>query len=148
MGGVLILFSMTISLLLWMDLTNVFTWIFSWTSVLSRASLGGIDDYFKLRFNNSKGLKARRKMAVPAQSFRQRSRLYLFVPPVTEFFSGQNKFRAPTAKEQVGLTAKGRPIRRDALHQEYIARLYVPFFKEPVVIFHVLVETADVPLSF
>src|SRR5580692_5489047 len=27
MGGILILFSMTLSLFLWMDLTNVFTWI-------------------------------------------------------------------------------------------------------------------------
>ena len=34
MGGILILFSMVTALFLWMDLTNVFTWILLFTTVV------------------------------------------------------------------------------------------------------------------
>src|SRR5690349_6796034 len=44
MGGVLILSSMLVSLLLWMDLRSLFTWILCLTTVIL-GFLGGFDDY-------------------------------------------------------------------------------------------------------
>src|SRR5262249_42654788 len=61
MGGILILFSMVISLLLWMDLTHVFTLILFITT-LSLGFLGGRDDYLKLKYKNAKGMSAKGKL--------------------------------------------------------------------------------------
>lgn len=60
MGGILILFSMLASLILWMDLTHPFTIILMITTVFL-GFLGGYDDYLKLRKRNTKGLSARAK---------------------------------------------------------------------------------------
>src|SRR3990167_10487160 len=65
MGGILILFSMALSLVLWMDLKSVFTWIFLFTMIVLGV-LGGMDDYLKLKFKNSKGLRPRKKMFIQA----------------------------------------------------------------------------------
>ena len=63
MGGLLILVSMVIALLLWMDWAHSFTWILLLTT-LFLGGLGAYDDYLKLRYKNSKGLKSRRKFAL------------------------------------------------------------------------------------
>src|SRR5579872_4227162 len=81
MGGILILFSMVISLFLWMDLTAVFTWILLLTTLVLGV-LGGADDYLKLRYKNSKGLKGRAKMAVQV-GFSALVAIYLLCPAVT-----------------------------------------------------------------
>ena len=57
MGGVLILSSITVSLLLWADLTNIFVWICFISSILF-GLIGFIDDYKKIKNQNEKGLKA------------------------------------------------------------------------------------------
>ncbi len=130
MGGVLILFSMGVSLFLWMDLTNVFTWILLLTSLLL-GFLGAADDYLKLRYKNSKGLKARKKMAIQIL-FSAALAIYLLCPSITETLSGKKYFRAPTAKEHVH-GAQGKNATVSLTTAEYMARFYVPFFKEPVV---------------
>lgn len=61
MGGVLILFSMVASLLLWADLTNVGLWIVIFVTV-SYGVLGWVDDYQKVVKKNTKGLSARQKL--------------------------------------------------------------------------------------
>jgi phospho-N-acetylmuramoyl-pentapeptide-transferase len=130
MGGVLMLFSMTVSLLLWMDLTNIFTWILLLTS-LGLGLLGAADDYLKLRYKNSKGLNPRRKMICQI-GYSSLIAFYLVCPPVTDFISGKKAFRAPAAKEQV--QKAGERSRTVTLTtEEYMARVYLPFFKEPVV---------------
>ena len=58
MGGILILSAMGAALFLWMDLGNVFTWILLLTTVVL-GTLGAADDYLKLRYKNSKGLRAK-----------------------------------------------------------------------------------------
>lgn len=122
MGGVLILFAMGVSLFFWMDLSNSFTWILLLTT-LSLGVLGGIDDFLKLRYKNSKGLRARNKMAIQLL-ISSCLALYLLCPAVTESLSGQKMLRAPSAKEQ---------LQRQALStSEYMSRFYIPFFKEPV----------------
>ncbi|MBS0625748.1 MAG: phospho-N-acetylmuramoyl-pentapeptide-transferase [Verrucomicrobia bacterium] len=123
MGGVLILSSMAISLLLWMDLSNVFTWILLLTTVVL-GFLGGRDDYLKLRYKNSKGLKAKKKMLCQV-GFSALIALYLLYPPLTK--AGEKIFKAPTAKEQVKAVGT-----KTLATDEYIVRFYVPFYKGPV----------------
>lgn len=60
MGGALILFSITITTLLWGDLTNQYLWIVLLVT-LGFGGIGGIDDFLKLKHGNTKGLSARYK---------------------------------------------------------------------------------------
>ncbi len=60
-GGLLILFSIIVSSLLWADITNHYIWIMLF-SLSGMGTIGFIDDYKKIKFGNSKGLKAREKL--------------------------------------------------------------------------------------
>lgn len=130
MGGLLILFSMIVSLFLWMDLTNIFTWILLLTSV-ALGVLGAADDYLKLRYKNSQGLKANRKMIFQIV-FSALIAAYLLFPPVTDFFSGRKIFKAPTAKEQIQ-KSRDKVATLTLSTEEYMGRFYVPFLKDPAV---------------
>lgn len=128
MGGILILFAMAISLLLWMDVRNAFTWMLAFTTLVL-GSLGAYDDYLKLRHKNSKGLKGKKKMAIQIGCSALIA-LYLLVPPFTQLLAGKKFFRPPVAKEQV---MQGKKIQSTTLTtQEYTEAFYVPFFKDPV----------------
>ena len=61
MGGVIILFSLLISSLLWCDWTNPYIWVMSFVT-FGYAAIGFADDYLKLRYNNSDGIPARYKL--------------------------------------------------------------------------------------
>ncbi|MFA4909933.1 MAG: phospho-N-acetylmuramoyl-pentapeptide-transferase [Desulfobacteria bacterium] len=61
MGGALILFALTVSILLWGNLTNSYLWI-AILSTLGFGIIGVIDDYKKLAKKNSTGLRAKYKM--------------------------------------------------------------------------------------
>ncbi len=61
MGGVLILASLTVSTLLWADLTNGFVWSVLLVT-LAYGCLGAVDDYLKLAKRNHKGVSARGKL--------------------------------------------------------------------------------------
>ena len=63
MGGVLIIMSILISLILWADLKNIFIWI-SIFSCISFGLIGFYDDYIKVKLNSSNGLKARTKIII------------------------------------------------------------------------------------
>lgn len=63
MGGILILISMLLSLLLWGDLSSLYTWLMVVVMVLF-ASIGWVDDMAKIKQNNAKGLSARKKLAL------------------------------------------------------------------------------------
>jgi phospho-N-acetylmuramoyl-pentapeptide-transferase len=65
MGGVLILFSVAISSLLWCDLANRLYWLVLW-SMLYLGAIGFADDYEKVAKKNSKGIRAWHKMAAQA----------------------------------------------------------------------------------
>lgn len=60
MGGVLIILAMIFSLVLWMDWKSPFTLILLLTTVWL-GLMGGIDDYLKMKYKNSSGMKARVK---------------------------------------------------------------------------------------
>lgn len=57
MGGVLIIISILISILLWGDLTNLYIWVMV-LSLFGFGLIGFIDDYLKIKRKNHKGLKA------------------------------------------------------------------------------------------
>ena len=63
MGGVLILFALTISTLLWVDLRNAYVWVVLFVT-LGYGALGFADDYRKLSRRNHKGVAAKIKLVV------------------------------------------------------------------------------------
>ena len=60
MGGALILVAVAVATLLWSDLRNRYVWVVLGVTLLF-GLIGGVDDYRKLVFGNSKGLSARAK---------------------------------------------------------------------------------------
>ena len=60
MGGALILLAIAVSTLLWGDLSNDYIWVVLFVT-LGSGLVGGIDDYIKLKYDNSKGLSAKMK---------------------------------------------------------------------------------------
>jgi phospho-N-acetylmuramoyl-pentapeptide-transferase len=61
MGGALIILAITISTLLWADLSNTYIWYVLFI-LLGFGAIGWWDDYKKIILKNSKGLSARNKM--------------------------------------------------------------------------------------
>ncbi len=61
MGGILILGSITVSVLLWGDLRNFYLWMVLFV-LGAFGAIGFADDYLKLRRKNSKGLGIKQKM--------------------------------------------------------------------------------------
>lgn len=129
MGGVLILFSMGISLFLWMDLANVFTLILLF-STLFLGFLGGIDDYLKLKRKNSKGLRPKFKFLAQI-IFASLISLYLISPAIYKGISKNKIFSPPIAKEYL---TKKNDVKTLSLKQ-YSSRIYLPFLKDPIAIF-------------
>ena len=125
MGGILILFAMAISLLFWMDLRNIFTWILFFTTIVL-GCLGAMDDYFKLRYKNSKGLKGKTKMLIQV-GFSSLVALYLLVPGFHQAVGFGKVLRPPVAKEQI--VSEGKKMRVTLSTQEYTKLFYLPFFK-------------------
>lgn len=121
MGGILIIFSLLLSLVFWMDWKSSFTLILLLTT-LSIGAIGACDDYLKLRRKNKKGLSAKKKLFFQI-FFAALIALYLLVPPFTEFVHFKSWFASPEAKELTNLTTR-----------EYVARLYLPFVKTPWVL--------------
>lgn len=65
MGGILILFALTISTLLWVDLFNPYVWAVLFVT-LGYGALGFADDYQKLSKRNTRGVSGRTKLIVQA----------------------------------------------------------------------------------
>ncbi len=133
MGGILILFSMLVSLVLWMDWTHIFTLILFITTIFL-GFIGGRDDYLKLKYKNAKGMSAKGKLfaqfllsAVLA--------IYLLWTPVSEVMAKGDWFQPPVVKENVQTKKATETETRNISLKEYGARLYFPFFKEPILTF-------------
>lgn len=99
MGGILILFSMLVSLFLWMDLTHVFTLIL-FVTTLYLGYIGGKDDYLKLKYKNTKGMSAKGKLF-----FQFILSLfiagYFFWSPLSQAIAHGDWFQLPVIKERV-----------------------------------------------
>ncbi|NGX63433.1 MAG: Phospho-N-acetylmuramoyl-pentapeptide-transferase [Candidatus Anoxychlamydiales bacterium] len=139
MGGILILFSMLISLFLWMDLTNIFTLILLSTT-LWLGLIGALDDYLKLKHKNSKGMPSKLKFFLQLV-FSVFIALFLLWPSADRFIK-KDFFSRPLAKENItkiktenvkmNTFKTAKPVNLTA--KEYFSRLYVPFYKKPIVL--------------
>lgn len=135
MGGILILSSMLICLVFWMDLQSVFTWIFIFVT-LGLGLVGGFDDYLKLKRKNSKGLSAKKKMIFQLMiSFLISA--YLVFPFINQNLL-PNFIKNPIAKEQtlvcetLGQKKTCQNVVTTYSLSDYITQIYVPFFKDKV----------------
>lgn len=137
MGGILILFSMLVSLVLWMDLTHIFTLILLVTTLVL-GGLGARDDYLKLKYKNPKGMSAKGKLFIQG-ILSGLVAVYLLYPAASVKIQKGEWFRPPVAKEQIITKEKGVEVShvstRTLTLQEYATRLYIPFFKDPVLVF-------------
>lgn len=61
MGGLIILIAVTISTLLWADITSVYIWC-ALVVMLGFGAIGAVDDYLKLTKRDTKGLSGKRKL--------------------------------------------------------------------------------------
>lgn len=121
MGGILILFSMVVSMVLWMDLRHVFTLILFVTTIVL-GFLGGRDDYLKLKYKNPKGLSGKKKLIIQL-ALSGLLAAYLFIPSVNQSLHLGDWFTPPVIKEQ---------NEQMLTLNQYASRIYVPFFKDPI----------------
>lgn len=137
MGGILIIFSMLVSMLLWMDLTHIFTLILFLTTVFL-GCVGGYDDYLKLKYKNTKGLSAKKKLLFQFL-FSALVVLYLLSPQLSEALHIGHWFSPPIIKEQVTKQGAVFTAGMEQVHvlslKEYASRIYLPFVKDPFLIF-------------
>lgn len=142
MGGLLILFSMLVSLLLWMDLTHIFTLILFITTI-SLGFLGGRDDYLKVKYRNSKGISGRKKIWVQV-ILSVALAAYLLIPQINQNFNIGDWFSLPVVKEHVSVSPAvlGQEIAFGSSNAtqsislaDYASRLYIPFMKDPILQF-------------
>lgn len=139
MGGLLILMSMVISLLLWMDLTHIFTLIL-FVTTLVLGFLGGRDDYLKMKYKNHKGISSKKKLGVQV-ALSLGLALYMLIPSITQSIQIGEWFAPPVIKEQIPLTLYGdndQPTSTSMIPvslnlAEFASRIYLPFFKDPVI---------------
>lgn len=114
MGGVLILFSMLLSLVLWMDWKSSFTLILLIATVWL-GLIGGVDDFLKMRHKNSKGLRGTWKL-IGQGLLGVLIALYLYLPeashPIAKYFHGGITLSTP----------------------EWMGYYFLPFLKEPIVV--------------
>jgi phospho-N-acetylmuramoyl-pentapeptide-transferase len=61
MGGLMMLFAVTVSTILWADVTNHYVWIVLFVT-LGYGALGFMDDYLKVSKKNHKGLSGKKKL--------------------------------------------------------------------------------------
>jgi phospho-N-acetylmuramoyl-pentapeptide-transferase len=136
MGGILIIFSMLVSLMLWMDLTHIFTLILLMTT-LYLGFLGGRDDYLKLKYKNAKGMSAKGKLLFQFL-FSLIIASYFLWPPISQAMAHGEWFQAPVIKENVVSKENAVGSNHSTTHhislKEYASRIYIPFFKEPILI--------------
>lgn len=121
MGGILILFAMLTSLLLWMNLKSSFTLILFITTIWL-GIVGGVDDYLKMRHKNSKGLKGKKKLFWQV-TLALLLGLYLFWSPAAQAIHIGSWFAPVVAKGEALLST-----------QSYAASYYLPFMKQPLFI--------------
>ncbi|MGR3912498.1 MAG: phospho-N-acetylmuramoyl-pentapeptide-transferase [Candidatus Rhabdochlamydia sp.] len=127
MGGFLILFSMVMALLLWMDLSSSYTWILLITT-LWLGGVGAYDDYLKLKHKNSKGLSSAKKMGLQL-IFAACIAGYSLIPGISSMVEEKVGFKAPIAKDFF-TESQDSPIVYP--QTEFMTHYYIPFYKYPV----------------
>lgn len=134
MGGALILFSMLVSMFLWMDLQSVFTLILLLTTLIL-GLLGARDDYLKLKYKNTKGISAKKKLLIQGLVGGALA-LYLLGPTFSQTHSVGEWFTPPVVKEHVHVKSPSsdpgavQATLTTVPLKEFASRIYLPFFKD------------------
>lgn len=122
MGGLLIIASIAVSALLWMKLSSPFTYLLLFC-LLSLGVVGGLDDYLKMKYKNSKGLKSSSKFL--AQLLIAASLcLYLYVPCVASRINATIQLTPVEARID-------KQEKKMLAANEYQGVYYLPFKKMP-----------------
>ncbi|MBI2743681.1 MAG: phospho-N-acetylmuramoyl-pentapeptide-transferase [Chlamydiales bacterium] len=144
MGGILILSSMLLSLVLWMDLRSSFTLLLFVTTIWL-GLVGGYDDYLKLKHKNSKGLSGKKKLFFQ-MLLAALIALYSLSPTVAHSIHVGKWFAPPSARELTQAPVKSAPsvaaseekkieLKGTSLStREYMGYYFTPFFKDPLFI--------------
>lgn len=146
MGGILMLSAMVLALFFWMDFGSIFTWLLLFTT-FSLGYLGGRDDYLKLKYKNVKGLSPKKKLLYQAMvAFFIAA--YMFFPSLAQGIKLATGILPPIIKIESKEKLSLDPLFADSIEkkeinlpvtiklEDFAARLYVPFFKDPPLIFH------------
>lgn len=145
MGGMLILTAMLVSLILFMDPRSPFTLIL-FTTTLVFGGLGAVDDYLKIRYKNTKGLPAKGKLAIQVL-LSVFLAFYLLSPSFADTLRSGSWFTPPIVKEQPTVklamdtvfigetTEQWTTIQRNLSMQDVVARVYMPFVRDPIITF-------------
>lgn len=126
MGGILIIAGMVLSLILWMDFGAAQTYLLLFTTI-SLAILGGRDDYLKLKYKNSKGLSAKKKLLFQT-AVASIIAGYFLIPSFTNQVKNLTDIAPPVVKVESADSASMSPIPL----QEFAGRIYIPFFRTPL----------------
>lgn len=129
MGGILILSSMLLSLVICMDLTHPFTfWLLLTTLWLG--GLGAYDDLMKLRKKNSRGASPKKKL-VGQFILAGALALYLYAPGAATTWQKMTHMSIPVVKEPT-LSSTPETVLQELTLSEYASLIYMPFLKEPL----------------
>lgn len=135
MGGLLLLTSLLLSWLLWMDLKSAYGALLVLTTLVLGV-LGASDDWTKLKGKSSKGIRGKKKLFWQA-AIAGLVAVYLLVPSVTGFVSEKFGMKPPVAKEFVG-----KKETKNLSLEEVASRFYLPFKKDPLWVFQGAFEKA------
>jgi phospho-N-acetylmuramoyl-pentapeptide-transferase len=121
---------------LWMDLKSIFTLILFVTTVVL-GFLGARDDYLKMKLKNSKGISGKKKLLIQCL-LGLFVASYLLFPAVNETLHMGEWYQTPIVKEVVKEASEENTLAipstvSNVPLDEFASRVYVPFFKEPVV---------------
>lgn len=125
MGGILMLSSMVLALVLWMDLHSIFTWILLFVTACMGV-LGGRDDYLKLKYKNTKGLPGKKKLLFQGLAAALIA-TYLLSSSLQHFLQDSFSLTAPLIK--VEESHQLIPVKASEFYQS----LYLPFLRGPLI---------------
>lgn len=131
MGGVLMLTTFILSVLLWADWGRIAVWICLGTTVLLGA-LGFWDDYEKVAKKNSKGLSARSKLVWQFSVALVAAWLFAYAVPDAAMVTGSSK-RTETISHENPQKATQTVVTQEQKRYITYRSLQVPFMKEPLI---------------
>lgn len=114
MGGILILFSVIVSGIVWMNFSFAYSWLLLATSI-ALGLIGGVDDYLKLKYKNAGGLRSRYKFLLQLIVAAGVS-LFLLLPQI------HLGFESPIAKTAFESFSK----------DQFFGLYFFPFVKNPI----------------
>lgn len=142
MGGVLILATFTLSILLWVDWGNIPVWIVLGTTLML-GLLGFWDDYVKVAKKNSKGVSARMKLAWQFVVALIAGTVFSYAMPDGAMVTGSSEKVGSVVKEvgahedsrvQSSKTTTTREVvTQDTRTPVSYRSLFVPSFKDPAI---------------